>query len=165
MTRKRNKSILQSLANFYIRSGFLFCYTKPMIQTNFLAVLVAAIAATVVGFLWYGPLFGKEWSELIGMTPEKMAEAKKKGLTGTYVINFIATLVMAYVLSRSIDTRLIINIGEGLWLSFWIWLGFMATVMLAPVLWQKQSIKLYWINSLGYLVMIWAMTIVLLLFK
>ncbi|HLD39833.1 MAG TPA: DUF1761 family protein, partial [Candidatus Nanoarchaeia archaeon] len=35
-------------------------------MANYLAVLVAAIAAYVVGFLWYGPVFGKKWMALMG---------------------------------------------------------------------------------------------------
>jgi len=132
-----------------------------MIQTNFLAVLVAAIAATAVGVLWYGPLFGKEWSKLIGFTPEKMVEAKKNGTTTAYVVNFIAAVVMAYVLSNSLADRHIVDIGTALYLAFWIWLGFIATVMIAGVLWEKKPMALYWIQSLYYLVSLWVMAIVL----
>ena len=45
------------------------------IPINYLAVLAAAVSNMVLGFLWYGPLFGKTWSKLMGwgeMTPEKM---------------------------------------------------------------------------------------------
>lgn len=132
-----------------------------MIQTNFLAVLVAAIVATVVGVVWYGPLFGKEWSKMIGLTPEKMAEAKKNGMTTAYVVNFIAAVVMAYVLSNSLADRHIVDIGTALYLAFWIWLGFIATVMLGGVLWEKKPMALYWIQSLYYLVSLWLMAIVI----
>jgi hypothetical protein len=132
-----------------------------MIQTNFLAVLVAAIVATVVGMVWYGPLFGKEWSKMIGLTPEKMAEAKKNGMTTAYGVNFIAAIVMAYVLSNSLADRHIVDIGTALYLAFWIWLGFIATVMLGGVLWEKKPMALYWIQSLYYLVSLWVMALVI----
>jgi len=132
-----------------------------MTQTNFLAVLVAAIAATVVGFLWYGPLFGKQWSELMGFTPEKMAEMKKKGMTGTYVTTFIAALIMAYVLSNSIAARPLLTTLGSLWLTFWIWLGFVATVLIGMVLWEGKPVKLYLIISLYYLVSLFVMGLIL----
>ncbi len=49
-----------------------------MIQVpiNYLAVVVAAIANMVLGFLWYGSLFGKQWIKLSGFTAEAMNEAK-----------------------------------------------------------------------------------------
>lgn len=135
-----------------------------MTQINLLAVLVAAIAATVVGFLWYGPFFGKPWSKLMGFTPEKMAAAKKS-MTMAYVVNFIAAIIMAFVLASSISARPFLNIGGGLWLAFWIWLGFIATVLLAPVLWEKKPMSLYWINSLYYLVSLWVMSMILIAWR
>ena len=39
---------------------------------NWLAVLVAVVAAQVVGFLWYGPLFSKQWMAALGRTQEEV---------------------------------------------------------------------------------------------
>jgi hypothetical protein len=33
-------------------------------SVNFLAILAAAVANLLLGFLWYGPLFGKPWMKL-----------------------------------------------------------------------------------------------------
>jgi len=35
-------------------------------------VLVAVVASQVIGFLWYGPLFGKPWLAAMGKTKEEM---------------------------------------------------------------------------------------------
>jgi hypothetical protein len=40
-------------------------------ELNWLAVIVAALSSFPLGFLWYGPLFGKVWSAEVGMTDEK----------------------------------------------------------------------------------------------
>jgi len=138
-----------------------FVILNLMIHTNFLAVLVAAVVATVVGMLWYGPLFGGPWSKMMGMTREKMDEAKKQGTVTKYIVNFIAAFVMAYVLAQSIDARPFLGILGGLVLSFWIWLGFIATVGLGMVLWEGKPMKLYWINTLYYLVSLCLMSMVL----
>lgn len=144
--------------NFFDRA---ICYNRIMIQINLLAVLVAAVAATVVGFLWYGPLFGKAWGEAIGHTPEKMAEAKKKDMTTAYVVNFIGALVMAYVLMSSLVVRHIVTAAPALTIGFWIWLGFIAFVLAGSVLWEGKPAKLYWINSLYYLVVLWVMALII----
>ena len=39
---------------------------------NWLAILAAAASSLVIGFLWYGPLFGKAWMKESGMTEEKI---------------------------------------------------------------------------------------------
>lgn len=44
------------------------------------AVLGAAIASMILGFLWYGPLFGNAWMRLSGMTEADKAAAQKKGM-------------------------------------------------------------------------------------
>lgn len=36
-------------------------------DVNWLAIVAAAVAAFVVGFLWYGPLFGKRWADAMGL--------------------------------------------------------------------------------------------------
>src|SRR5262245_51700624 len=101
-----------------------------MVPVNYLAVLASAVAMMVLGFLWYGPLFGKTWSRLMGwgeMTPEKMAEMQKKARPG-YAITFVGALLMAYVLSHGITFGMA-YLGEsglsgGLQGAFWYWLGF-----------------------------------------
>ena len=38
----------------------------PAMSINYLAVLACAIVAMPVGFLWFGPLFGKTWARHMG---------------------------------------------------------------------------------------------------
>ena len=35
----------------------------------------------VIGFLWYGPVFGKMWIHLMDFTSEHMEAAKTKGMS------------------------------------------------------------------------------------
>jgi hypothetical protein len=66
---------------------------------NYLAILVAAISTVVLGFLWYGPLFGKPWMKLMDIDPSKMSKEAMKGMNKTYALMSIGSLVLAYVLS------------------------------------------------------------------
>jgi hypothetical protein len=123
---------------------------QPII--NYLAVLVAAIASIVLGFLWYGPLFGKQWIKLMNFDKKKMKEAKNKSMGKTYVVMTIGTLITSYVLAHFVDYLDASNIAGALQAAFWIWLGFVATVMLSTVLWEGKSWKLYSLNSAYWLV-------------
>lgn len=40
-------------------------------ELNWLAIVLAALASFPLGFVWYGPLFGKAWAAEVGMTDEK----------------------------------------------------------------------------------------------
>lgn len=128
---------------------------------NLLAVLVAGVSSMVIGGLWYGPVFGKVWIKLMGLTPERLAELKAKGMAKAYLLNFIAALVMAYVLAHFSNVWGASGIGGAFELAFWIWLGFQATVMLGPVLWAGESPKLYALNVVYQLVTLFVIAIIL----
>ena len=138
-----------------------------MIDVNYLAILASAVAAMVLGFLWYGPLFGKIWSELMGwgvMTPEKMAEMQKKARPA-YAISFVGALAMAYVLAHAlIFASAYLNssgVTAGLAAGFWNWLGFIAPVTVGVVLWDGKPWKLWFINAGYYLVQLLMMGTIL----
>lgn len=123
------------------------------VPVNYLAVVAAAIANMILGFLWYGPLFGKTWMSLSGMTRESMDAAKAKGMTKAYVIAFVGSLVMSYVLAHALIFAAaylhVSGVYAGLTAGFWNWLGFIAPVTLGVILWEGKPVKL-WILSNGY---------------
>lgn len=134
-------------------------------EINYLAVLVAAVVEMVVGFLWYGPVFGKQWMALSGLTSEKMDAAKAAGMQKTYALMFVGSLVMAYVLAHAVifasaytETS---GVSAGLMAGFWNWLGFVAPVTLGTVLWDGKPWKLWTLNNGYYLVSLLLMGIVL----
>lgn len=114
----------------------------------------------VIGMLWYGPLFGKKWMKLSGMSHEKMQAAKKKGMGKTYLVAFIGSLVTAYVLSHFIAV-LSLDATSASKLAVLVWLGFIATKMLSGVLWKGESVALYVLGAAEELVAIVAMALVL----
>jgi hypothetical protein len=139
----------------------------PEIPINYLAVLASAIAAMAIGFLWYGPLFGKTWSRLMGwgeMTPEKMAEMQKKARPA-YAISFVGSLIMAYVLAHAlVFASSYLNasgITAGLTAGFWNWLGFIVPVTIGSVLWDGKPWKLWCINAGYWLVLLLVMGAIL----
>ena len=102
------------------------------VEVNYLAVLIAAIAAMVVGFLWYSPmLFGKQWMKLKGYTAESMKKEQKE-MGKWYAVSFVLALVTAYVLSHVMTLSMnFFNYSElmtGITTAFWMWLGFVLPV-------------------------------------
>jgi hypothetical protein len=57
-------------------------------EMNFIVLFLAALVPMIIGFVWYGPLFGNAWMKEMGFT--------KESLEGT---NMVKTLVICYVLS------------------------------------------------------------------
>jgi hypothetical protein len=131
------------------------------ITINYLAVLGATVASMVVGFLWYGPLFGKQWMKLMGFTKEHMDTVKAKGMSKMYVLTLIGSFVMAFVLAHFAKVWSATGVSGAWELAFWSWLGFIAPVMLGQVLWEGKSWKLYCLNVVYQLVNVFVIALVL----
>lgn len=136
-----------------------------MVEINYLAVLFAAIAAMVVGFVWYGPmLFAKEWMKLMGHTAETMKGAKDE-MMKLYGISFVLALVTAYVLAHvmflSENFFQYPSLQTGLTSAFWMWLGFVMPMQATDVLFGGKKVKLFAINTGYQLVSLLAMGVVL----
>lgn len=121
----------------------------PEIQINYLAVLVAAIVGMVIGFIWYGPLFGRQWMTYLGIDP---ASLPRGGMTRIYVWQLILALVTAYVLARLVDVMGASTIGGGIVAGFWIWLGFVATQTATGVLYERRPLGLWVLNNAYHLI-------------
>ena len=120
-----------------------------MQSVNFLAIVVSAIVSMALGMLWYGPLFGKAWMKMAGLSKEDMEKAKKAGMAKAYVITLFGALIMAYVLAHFVQAGNLATITGGAMIGFWAWLGFVATTSLSPILWEKKPWSLYVLNN-GY---------------
>ena len=74
-------------------------------EINFLAVLVAAVSALVVGFVWYNPkVFGSAWMKAAEMTEEKMKGANMGKI-------FTLALIFAALLALSLNMLTIHQMG------------------------------------------------------
>ncbi len=132
--------------------------------TNILAVLASAVFAIVLGGLWYGPVFGKFWMGLIGMTPEKM-KAMPLSPALAMLGGFITAFLMAYVLAHGIifgnAFTNMSGIEGGMTGAFWYWLGFAVPLTGGAFLWEGKSWKLWVLNAGYYLVALLGMGAIL----
>ena len=115
---------------------------------NYIELLVAGVASMVVGYAWYGPLFGKAWMKESGVTQAKI-DAGKKEMPKTYGMMFVGSVITAYVLSVFIGLVGATDYMSAATVAFWAWLGFVATVMLGNVLFEGRSWNYLGINA-GY---------------
>ncbi|MBI4836746.1 MAG: DUF1761 domain-containing protein [Candidatus Abawacabacteria bacterium] len=135
----------------------------PLVTINYLAVLVAAIAAMVIGAVWYSPLlFGKPWMKLMGWSEAKMKEkpaSAGKAMAGMAVF----ALVMAYVLAHFVDYTAATTWAQGVITAFWLWLGFVVTTISSQSLFENRPWGLFWISAAYYLVSLAVMAVILVL--
>ena len=83
-------------------------------DVNWLAVLVAAFSAFALGGIWYGPLFGKRWQRLVGLSDEA-AKAGNPAIIfgGAFVLSLIAAAVFAMFLGPDPETGFATAAGFG----------------------------------------------------
>jgi hypothetical protein len=135
------------------------------VPVNYAAVLVCAVVSMGIGYLWYGPFFGKPWMKEMGFKKESMDAAMKKGMGKTYGMMFAGSILMAWVLAHALIFSAaymgLTGVSSGLITGFFNWLGFVVPVSLGSVLWDGKSWKLYGINTGYYLVTLLAMSTIL----
>ena len=116
-------------------------------SVNYWAILVCAIVSMVIGSIWYGPLFGKMFMKEMGMdqwTPEKQ-QAMKKSMGLSYALQFVASLVMFFVLSYLMRGLGQISVQGGIMVALWVWVGFVVPLALGNAIWGGKK-TLFWLS-------------------
>ncbi len=123
------------------------------LDINVWAVAVSAIAAMIIGALWFSPiLFGTIWSNLMGFTSSKMEEMKKGSMAKFYAAGFLLEVVTAVVLYKVMGIAEITEMVVAINLAGLLWLGFMVPLILSGVLWENKPMKLVFIVAAHRLV-------------
>jgi hypothetical protein len=135
---------------------------------NFLAVLVAAIAAFIIGFLWHGPLFGRQWIKMMAIPQSEVDAMKAKGM-GPMVPRMIAALVqqliIATVMSHLASALSVSGAMAAVLFAVLLWFGFIATVLLNSVLWENRKMDLYLFNVSYHLVSLVVISLIVVLWR
>jgi hypothetical protein len=104
-------------------------------------IVVGAFLSLVVGSVWYGPLFGKKWMEIIGATSldvEKRKEMQKAAMP-LYVIQFGLTLLQLYVFTNFIAWNELTK--ESVWVAFFMWVGYVVPTLAGNAMWNNNPPK------------------------
>ncbi|WP_298781176.1 DUF1761 domain-containing protein [uncultured Polaribacter sp.] len=64
-------------------------------EMNFYIFFLAALVPLVIGFVWYGPLFGNAWMKEMGFTKESLAG---QNMALTFMLSYIFSLFIALFL-------------------------------------------------------------------
>ncbi len=135
---------------------------------NFLAIFVAALAAFMIGFLWHGPLFGKQWIQMMNIPQSEVDAMKAKGM-GPMVPRMLGALAQQFVIATVIAlfARGLGAVGatSAVLLAVVIWFGFIATVLLNTVLWENRKMNLYLFSITYHLVSLVAVTLIVVLWR
>lgn len=135
---------------------------------NYLAVLVCGILSMILGSVWYGPMFGKKWIEIIGATDEDLERRKEmqKNARPLYFVSFVLSIFQAAVLAYYINA---LGTLSGVVNALLIWAAFVMPTVAAGSMWNNDSARISWMRFLiqasYYLVLFIVFALVLVAWK
>jgi hypothetical protein len=114
-------------------------------KVNWLAIIIAAIANMVIGFLWYGTwAFGKSWMTLSG---REMGQGTQPG--PLYALTAVAAVVQAITMSWFVAQTGATSGAAGAIVGLYVGMGIVAAAMFAEVLFAGRHPRLFAITA-GY---------------
>ncbi len=124
-------------------------------MTNILQLIAGGVISIVLGFIWYGPLFGKAWMSYLNTTPE---EAKKMAgsmmMKRNYFLAFVGSVVTTFIMSKFVAYSNINDFVTGMIFSVFMWIGFVVPTLMSNVLWEKKPWKIFMIGAIYYLILL-----------
>ncbi len=120
---------------------------------NYVAVVLAAVVAFVIGWAWYSAL-GTRW-----MKAARIEKGQGRPLPGLLATSFIALLVMAWVMAGVIGHLGAgqVTLFNGVISGFFVWLGFIATTVVVGQRYQGFGWDLSLIDAGHWLLVALAM--------
>ncbi len=122
-----------------------------LVGVNWLAVIVATVAAFMLGGLWYSKvMFGNAWMQLVGLDEASVQNANMaRTFGGTFLLQLIAAIALAAIIGE--QSTWITGLQTGLWAGlFWV-----ATAYGVTYLFEQRPVRLWLINA-GYYVVLYA---------
>lgn len=118
-----------------------------LLDVNWLAVVLAALAGFVVGGIWYGPIMGKSWMVAVGKTEEDL---KNINPAKTYGLTFLLALLASWTLAHTFASYAVdLSVAVKVLTAVGVAVGFILPALWTNYLFQDAKKPLYWIDG-GY---------------
>lgn len=115
---------------------------------NYLAVLVAAVVAWVLGAVWYMAL-SAPWLAAQGKTKADMPPPSGANAYLPFLLVFVAELIMAWMLAGILGHLGTLNVKDGVISGAACWFGFVLTTIVTNYTFQSRKVMLAVIDT-GY---------------
>ncbi len=127
---------------------------EPTISVNYFAVTISVVSAMALGFLWFGPLFGRRWAEHMGLADMEQPDgrAMAKSMLNFAIGNFLIVFVLAHGIEvwRASSWGLTPDLASWEYAvdaGFFTWLGFFLPLQMGRVAWERRRWGLVAINA------------------
>lgn len=110
---------------------------------SWVAVLAAIVLLEILGFIWYGPLFGDRWMAAMEGLPQS------GGMATTLTLGVVNTLIVVVGLNWLLHRLGPVSLGGAVGAALAAWFFFDFTTMAVDYLYLGHSLELVAIN-MGY---------------
>ncbi len=121
-----------SFSDFFDRLGDL----------DYLAVVVGAIVFMVVGYVWYGPLFGKQWSAATGQPMDSGMPATDKLITMFIYMFVLSGAINFFGVTDNFEHAIVMGLIFGVLL--------IGSAAYSDVVWSSKN-QATWMIDIAYL--------------
>ena len=127
----------------------------PNLMFNWPAMIVAMVASFSFGFLWYGPICGKQWADAMGIKMDKRPDGLI--MAKFMSLEIVGLFFTVYVLAHAIQIwrPTVWGVGQdsanytyGLMCGFFTWIGYYVPQQFIKVTWEGRPNKLFFINAI-----------------
>jgi hypothetical protein len=134
----------------------------PDVSINWWAILAATAVAMVIGSLWFGPIFGKQWMKIVGL--------KKKDTQDAWKVPMVTMLVMAFVQAYILRHFIVYaayfypdmsELSVGIIVAFWAWVGLILPLVISSNMFARRPMDLTKIEAGNQLVTLLAIGAIL----
>lgn len=127
-------------------------------KTNYAAIVVSAVVYWLLGTLWYGFLFQKQYLGLEHFTEDQLQAAYT---ISPYIITFLLNLLIAFVLAQICIWRNANTAAKGASLGILLWIGFIGPTTYTTYMYEMRPKSLFAINEFFSLVGLFLMGLII----
>ena len=115
-------------------------------HVSYVAVIVAAIASVLWGWIWHTWICGKKWASECGM---HHSMDKRQHRIATFV-SFVGALLTAFIIHRLLTVAQVANLMPdktaykyGFCIAFSVWIGFYVPMAMNATIWMKKTWRFF----------------------
>ena len=105
-----------------------------VLDLNPLAIVAATVVHMALGYLWYGPLFGRAWATAIGRPMDQMGDP-----TRAMMVSIVSSLITAIAVAMLISAASAQNVVAGVTLALVAAVGFVATTQATTSAYESRN--------------------------
>ena len=114
-----------------------------MTGINWIAVVIGVVLSNALGFLWYGPLFGKPWMNALGKKASELQASP-----ASYVVTVVTSLITMIVLAAAIRAFGSASVVEGAIVGVVLYIGLTGAPTYVGTTFEGRPVTVWYINAL-----------------